>query len=282
MKETLIPTDEFHIRFYCNTKSSKTCWFDSNPKEDGTYIEMTLYEAFQHASKDCSLKCPHCGSRLQPDSYIRRKEKTRLEMLESELWSLSDDDQVEGWLEEYREARFEEEEEDDSSLGDEEFVFVYGTLKRGFGNHSLIENSRFLGAGILKDSNLKLVDLGFCPAVVKVSGNGGGGVAGELYSVNRSTLRSLDILESNGILYAREQFQVAYCCHETEMTKEATAWVYILLEGNLEPLTTSRVKFVSSGNSFLLKPSSCVSVDETGIQYWIKQEQGKDPFEFIE
>lgn len=281
MKETLVPSDEYHIRFYCNTKSSKTCWFDSNPREDGTYTEMTLHEAFRYASEERSVKCPHCGSRMQPDSHIRRKEKTRLEALESELWSLSDDDEVEGWLEEYREVRFEEEEGDcDTALKDEEFVFVYGTLKQGFGNHSLLEGSQFLGAGIIKDSNLKLVDLGFCPAVVRTSEEAYDGIAGELYSVSRKTLRRLDILESNGILYTRERFEVAYYCHETEMMREATAWVYLLPESHLEPLTASRVKFVSTGNSFLLKPSSCVNVDEAGIQHWIKQ--GQDFFEFIE
>lgn len=281
MKETLVPSDEYYIRFYCNTKSSKTCWFDSNPREDGTYTEMTLHEAFRYASEERSVKCPHCGSRMQPDSHIRRKEKTRLEALESELWSLSDDDQVESWLEDYREAaHLEEDYEDD---GCEELVFVYGTLKKGFGNHSLLNDSTFLGEAILEDPALKLVDLGFCPAVVRVPNTEnlcGSGVAGELYSVNNKTFLQLDILEGNGVLYARERFQVTYYCHETEVMGEVTAWVYLLPESHLEPLTTSRVKFASTGNSFLLKPSSCVNVDEAGIQHWIKQ--GQDPFEFIE
>lgn len=279
MKETLVPSDEYQIRFYCNSKSSKTCWLDPNPREDGTYVEMTLQEAFRYASGERSVKCHHCGSRMQPDSYIRRKEKTRLETLESELWSLTDDDQVESWLEDYREAALLEEDCEDD--GCEEIVFVYGTLKKGFGNHSLLNGSRFLGEGILEDSTLKLVDLGFCPAIVRVPDTEnlcGNGVAGELYFANNKTLLRLDALESNGILYTRERLQVTYYCHETEMTREATAWVYLLLEGNLELLSRGRVNTPFE----LPKSSSCVDVNATGIQRWIKQEHLQEPFEGIE
>lgn len=289
MKEILIPSDEYQIRFYCNTKTSKTCWFDCNPKEDGTYIEMTLYEAFRYASEDRSVKCPHCGTRMQPDSHIRHKEKTQAEILESELWQLTDDEVVESWLDDYREATRAHMD----SLSDDEFeeqvlphelVFVYGTLKRGFGNHSYLNGSEFLGIGVLRDSRMELVSLGFCPAVVKVHEEKGNGVAGELYSVNHKTLRRLDALEGNGFLYAREQFEVDYYCHKTETTKAAVAWVYVLLENNLEPLTSDdRAKHVSAAdNSFLPRFSSCVGFDDAGIQHWIKQEELKEPFELTE
>jgi gamma-glutamylcyclotransferase (GGCT)/AIG2-like uncharacterized protein YtfP len=67
-------------------------------------------------------------------------------------------------------------------------VFVYGTLKKGEGNHHLLENSECLGEGYVKGM---LCNIHGLPALVE----GNNDVPGELYSVDGDTLERLDRLE---------------------------------------------------------------------------------------
>lgn len=87
----------------------------------------------------------------------------------------------------------------------EHLVFVYGTLKRGFGNHKFLEHSRFIG------------DARTCPALFMVDGGvpfvmiEGGPlrqIAGEVYAVDKPTLRRLDRLEGHPHMYRRETVEV--------------------------------------------------------------------------
>ena len=77
-------------------------------------------------------------------------------------------------------------------------VFVYGTLRRGEGNHMLLQNSDYLGEDSIQGS---MFNVGYYPAVIL--GNGGI-VEGELYEVEDPTLNSLDALEGVPHLYTRE------------------------------------------------------------------------------
>jgi gamma-glutamylaminecyclotransferase len=100
-------------------------------------------------------------------------------------------------------------------------VFVYGSLKRGFRNHHLLETSRFIGPGTTR-RDFDLLDLGYFPAAIRP---GAFAIQGELFSVDRHTLRNLDWLEGNGTFYRREQHPV--------IVQEAglvSAWIYLLLE----------------------------------------------------
>src|SRR5919112_6245358 len=83
-------------------------------------------------------------------------------------------------------------------------VFVYGSLKRGFRNHHFLETSRFIGPGTTRH-DFDLLDLGYFPAAIKP---GTFAIQGELFSVDRHTLRNLDRLEGNGVFYRREQHPV--------------------------------------------------------------------------
>lgn len=92
-------------------------------------------------------------------------------------------------------------------------VFVYGTLKRGCKNHSILKSARFLGEA--KITGATMLDLGPFPCVIP----GDGEVKGEIYQVNPAQLRMLDILEGHPNLYER---------HLTPLGDDHFAWTYFL------------------------------------------------------
>lgn len=83
-------------------------------------------------------------------------------------------------------------------------VFVYGTLKRGFGNHPrFMKNEQ----PVCSTATIKavMVDLGPFPAVRE----GNGTVTGELYLVSKESLeQQLDRLEGHPNYYRRRQVEV--------------------------------------------------------------------------
>jgi gamma-glutamylaminecyclotransferase len=97
-------------------------------------------------------------------------------------------------------------------------VFVYGTLKRGFGNHKLLANAKFIGPAMLTGAHI-LLDSGF---PVCMPAEEGLIVAGEVYEIDADTLRWLDHLEGEGRMYHRQPWHVTYADRS-----EDVAWVYI-------------------------------------------------------
>jgi gamma-glutamylcyclotransferase (GGCT)/AIG2-like uncharacterized protein YtfP len=93
-----------------------------------------------------------------------------------------------------------------------ELVFVYGTLKRGHGNHHWLAGAPFLGQALLPD--VVLHDLGPFPMAVP----GEGVVRGEVYAVDAAGLARLDRLEGYPRLYDRRALPLADGRH---------AWVYL-------------------------------------------------------
>lgn len=94
-------------------------------------------------------------------------------------------------------------------------VFVYGSLKQGFGNHKWhLSNSEYLGEAETLPQ-YSIFSLGSFPGVIK---GGTTCIQGELYNVTRKELRSLDALEGHPSFYAREEIE----------TSEGTAWIYLL------------------------------------------------------
>lgn len=77
-------------------------------------------------------------------------------------------------------------------------LFVYGTLKRGFGNHHLLAHSAFVGE-CRTAGHYRLVVFAGYPALV---GDGDVAIHGELYSVDARTLENLDVFEGNAYLRA--------------------------------------------------------------------------------
>jgi gamma-glutamylaminecyclotransferase len=109
-------------------------------------------------------------------------------------------------------------------------VFVYGTLKKTYGNNRLLQTSEFLGEDTtIGDFRMKQV--GF-PAVWKAREDDEisdaekpfyGKVSGEVYRVTDEVLERLDNLESNGRMYQREQVLV----ESDDNGDTGMAWMYI-------------------------------------------------------
>jgi gamma-glutamylaminecyclotransferase len=110
----------------------------------------------------------------------------------------------------------------------QEIVFVYGSLKKGYFNHSILKDSEFICKAITMDSGYDMVSLGSFPAMVN---NGCYDIHGEVYSVNNNTLNYLDALESNGSFYTREKIGVAPTDENTPAW--LYAWAYMLSDKNI-------------------------------------------------
>jgi gamma-glutamylcyclotransferase (GGCT)/AIG2-like uncharacterized protein YtfP len=91
----------------------------------------------------------------------------------------------------------EEEKKSDTLVG------VYGTLKRGEGNHRLLSTSELVTTS-LTPPNYGLVDLGAFPGLIP----GEDKVVIEVYKVNNHTLSRLDSLEGHPTFYERKEVDV--------------------------------------------------------------------------
>jgi len=99
-------------------------------------------------------------------------------------------------------------------------VFVYGTLRSGQVNASLMNGARFIARATARGR------LYACrwPAFI----DGDGFVVGELYEVDDEQLACLDAFEDEGVSYARERREV-----RDESGANHAAWIYRWL-GSLE------------------------------------------------
>ena len=84
-------------------------------------------------------------------------------------------------------------------------VFVYGSLKQGYGNNRLLSLAKFLGATETVDDTYDLRCWGSFPAVYK---QGDTSIKGELYEVDEDTMKNLDYLEGYPSFYNRERVQL--------------------------------------------------------------------------
>lgn len=83
-------------------------------------------------------------------------------------------------------------------------LFVYGTLRRGEWNHSLLESARFIGDARTRPE-FELYSLGGCPGMVA----GRSVVLGEVYEVTPAELESIDRLEGHPHFYERMRIVLA-------------------------------------------------------------------------
>lgn len=96
-------------------------------------------------------------------------------------------------------------------------VAVYGTLRKGEGNHDLLSKSSYKGTYGLSGP-FRMIDLGFFPAVMKSEGKGH--ITVEVYEVGETEMRSLDYLEGHPDFYVRELVE----------TPVGPAWMYFMPE----------------------------------------------------
>ena len=97
-------------------------------------------------------------------------------------------------------------------------VFVYGTLKKGNNVRGLDffgESSTFVGTAKTTESTYSLFDLGAFPAV---GVNGKQNVMGEVWNVNKQTMKVLDGIEGYPNFYDRKKVN----------TTRGDAWMYFI------------------------------------------------------
>lgn len=91
-------------------------------------------------------------------------------------------------------------------------VFVYGTLKRGFPNASILEYCEFISNAVVRGL---MRSLGPFPAV---SLHGDNQIKGEIYAVDDATMAHLDRLEGVPSFYQRDKVE----------TSAGPAWIYTI------------------------------------------------------
>jgi len=105
------------------------------------------------------------------------------------------------------------------------YVFVYGTLRVGGGNHARLL-ARLPLATIIAELPYRMVSLGGFPGLIpsEVTENGPKmyQITGELYNVTKDEFASLDRLEGYPTFYNRIQFPLQ------EFGIDNSAWVYVL------------------------------------------------------
>ncbi len=109
-----------------------------------------------------------------------------------------------------------------------EKVFVYGTLRKGMGNHRLLEGSGFIGMGETVEQYGMYVLPGRIPYVKRRSGMKAV-IVGEVYEVDEDTLRRIDRLEGHPDFYRRRLVPVMLNTEE-----KIRAWLYFLADEDRE------------------------------------------------
>jgi len=107
-----------------------------------------------------------------------------------------------------------------------EKVFVYGTLKRGRGNHHFLANQRLIGNATTVQTYLMWDGIGF-PRVGVPCGmfkSYAAPVCGELYSVDAEALAGMDRLEDHPKFYKRTEITVYLG------KQPVKAWCYLIVD----------------------------------------------------
>ena len=102
----------------------------------------------------------------------------------------------------------DQEDQDQSGSGKKVKLFVYGTLKSNGPLNYVLKDQKLLGSAYTL-ADFRLFDLGGCPAMVRDIGERGYPVYGEVWEIDESLLRRLDIMEGVPTgLYVRETIPV--------------------------------------------------------------------------
>jgi gamma-glutamylcyclotransferase (GGCT)/AIG2-like uncharacterized protein YtfP len=110
-------------------------------------------------------------------------------------------------------------------------VFVYGTLKRGYGNfYRCLDDARFLGKAKSVEDNFVMQDIGFPILWQEDVSPVAGSASGEVFEITQEQLERCDQLEGHPHMYRREERLFKF----TEKTaidplpgENIKAWVYL-------------------------------------------------------
>jgi len=102
-----------------------------------------------------------------------------------------------------------------------QLVAVYGTLKKGFGNHRLLKRADFIGEGVTKD--LYRLCVSGLPFLIDGISEEGNNIEVEVYMCNPFEMMSLDALEGHPVFYERKMTPIVLSDGETY-----DAWVYFV------------------------------------------------------
>jgi gamma-glutamylaminecyclotransferase len=130
-------------------------------------------------------------------------------------------------------------------------VFVYGTLRKGFWNHHLLKDSKYLGT-FREDIKMDMVDLGAFPGLVPYNGDFSFYVTVEAYEIDNKTLERLDRLEGYPTFYNRKEITI----------KGITGYIYYLNQedNNIKSSYNNFKTIVKSGDWLEYKHTSCIEV----------------------
>jgi len=95
-------------------------------------------------------------------------------------------------------------------------IFVYGTLKRGFYNYRFLEKSNFIGTAITNNKYPMINSEGYFPYLIN-DRDRGKYIKGEVFEINNTTLKKLDVLEGFPDLYIRDTIDVKIANNTTEV-----------------------------------------------------------------
>lgn len=100
-------------------------------------------------------------------------------------------------------------------------VAVYGSLRKGLGNHALLAHVKSFEEGVTEEQ-FKMYSLGGFPAITEEEG---AGVVVEVYDVDDATMRRLDRLEGYPSFYDRKEVTV-----ELSSGGSVKSWIYFMHE----------------------------------------------------
>lgn len=116
-------------------------------------------------------------------------------------------------------------------------LYVYGTLKQGYINHSLLYSSIFLGK-VETVERYVLTDIGL-PILIDYQGDNSRNIEGELYFISTETLNRIDFLEGHPHLYKRKEIKVRN--YQTNKEENALCYFY-----NANPFAIEHAKYIES------------------------------------
>jgi len=101
------------------------------------------------------------------------------------------------------------------------YCFVYGTLRKGYGNHVLLQGCEYIGT-IIAELPFEMISLGAFPALVPTENGEKKQIVGEVYEISRENLSDLDHLEGYPNFYNRMQFKLQ------DYGIDGEAWFYFI------------------------------------------------------